>query len=58
MVQMIESGRFRFFVRAVVAGIERDVRLVVDTSPRGRKFPRTDMDDTAANNLEQLPTCS
>jgi hypothetical protein len=56
-VEMVESGRFWLFVRAVVGGAERDVGLVVAVSPAGRKYLHTDPDETTINNLDTLPPC-
>ena len=38
-----------------VAGFPR-VDVVVDTTDRGRKFLRTNADQTSGNNLSALPT--
>lgn len=52
-VEMVESGRFRFFVD--VQGQRADIVVVVP--PSGRKFLRTTFDTTTVNNLLSLPTC-
>jgi hypothetical protein len=56
-VQMVESGRFWLYVRAVVNGAERDVGLVVGVAASGRKYLHTDPDETTVNNLDTLPPC-
>ena len=56
-IQMVLSGRFSFFTN--VAGFARVAVIVdevkVDEKPTGRKFLRTDADQTTGNNLAALP---
>lgn len=49
-IQMVESGRFLFYVLDGTI----QVPIVVDVSPAGRKFLRTEFDNKATDNLEQL----
>ncbi|GGT16559.1 DUF3892 domain-containing protein [Nonomuraea spiralis] len=51
-IQMTESGRFTFFTR--VPGFP-EAGVIVDTTARGRRYLRTDADQTTGNNLAVLP---
>jgi hypothetical protein len=52
-VAMALSGRFSFYTQ--VEGFPQ-VNVIVDETPTGRKFLRTEVDQTTGNNLNSLPT--
>jgi hypothetical protein len=60
-IQMIESGRFFFFVRDPRVppphGDDGRVRIITDVTETGRKYIRTVSDSDTVNNLLNLPAC-
>jgi hypothetical protein len=60
-IQMIESGRFFFFVRDPRVppphGDDGRVRIITDVTEAGRKYIRTVSDADPVNNLLNLPPC-
>lgn len=54
-IQMIETGRFFFFVRDKVT--QARIQIVVGISSRGNKFIQTVGDDDPSNDLNSLPEC-
>ncbi|MGA9674273.1 MAG: DUF3892 domain-containing protein [Mycobacterium sp.] len=56
-IAMVESRRFSFFVLDNTTPVATPIPIVVDLSPAGRKFLRTDFDGKPTDNLEQLPEC-
>jgi Protein of unknown function (DUF3892) len=60
-IQMIESGRFFFFVQDPRVppphGDDGRVRIITDVTDAGRKFIRTVEDADPVNNLLNLPQC-
>ena len=54
-IQMVEGGRFFFFVRDT--NTQKRIQIIVGVSARGNKFLQTVGDNDPSNDLGNLPEC-
>jgi Protein of unknown function (DUF3892) len=56
-IAMVESKRFSLYVLDTTPPTPTPIPIVVDVSPLGNKFLRTEFDGKPTNNLLALPEC-